>query len=117
VLDPIDGTRAFITGRPQFGTLIALLEDGIPILGLIDQPITGERWLGVAGRPTAFRGLYGQAGCRRCPTLAEAELSATSPQIFEDDMPRWENLVRQAATATPTASSPSARSTSSPKPA
>ncbi len=95
VLDPIDGTRAFITGRPQFGTLIALLEDGIPILGLIDQPITGERWLGVAGRPTAFRGLYGQAGCRRCPTLAEAELSATSPQIFEDDMPRWENLVRQ----------------------
>src|SRR3954451_6064893 len=47
VLDPIDGTRAFITGRPIFGTLIALLENGVPVLGIIDQPITGERWVGV----------------------------------------------------------------------
>ena len=95
VLDPVDGTRAFITGRPQFGTLIALLDDGVPILGVIDQPITGERWLGAAGRPTEFRGAYGRAGCRPCPTLAEAELSATSPQMFEADLPRWEHLVAQ----------------------
>ncbi len=95
VLDPIDGTRAFITGRPQFGTLIALLENGVPILGLIDQPITGERWLGVTGRPTEFRGAYGRTGTRKCPTLAQAELSVTSPQIFEDDTPSWENLSRQ----------------------
>ena len=65
VLDPIDGTRAFITGRLAFGTLIALLHDGQPVLGVIDQPITGERWIGAAGRPTVFRGPFGgRAGCR-----------------------------------------------------
>src|SRR5271156_6858606 len=46
VFDPIDGTKAFITGKPSFGTLIALLHRGEPVLGIIDQPITGERWLG-----------------------------------------------------------------------
>ena len=51
VLDPIDGTRAFLTGRPVFGTLIGLLDEEMPILGVIDQPVTGERWLGAAGRP------------------------------------------------------------------
>ena len=83
VLDPIDGTRAFITGRPVFGSLIALLDGDAPILGLIDQPITGERWIGIAGEKTRFRGAYGVAGCRPCPTLAEAELSCTSPDIFD----------------------------------
>jgi fructose-1,6-bisphosphatase/inositol monophosphatase family enzyme len=52
VLDPIDGTRAFITGRPVFGTLVALLDGERPVVGLIDQPVTGERWLGAAGRRT-----------------------------------------------------------------
>ncbi len=97
VLDPIDGTRAFITGRPQFGTLIALLDGDTPILGIIDQPITGERWIGAVGRPTQFRGAYGRAGCRPCKSLDQAELSATSPQIFEGaDVQRWQNLSRQA---------------------
>ena len=50
VLDPIDGTRAFVSGRPIFGTLIALLDGETPVLGVIDQPVTGERWIGVAGR-------------------------------------------------------------------
>jgi myo-inositol-1(or 4)-monophosphatase len=63
VLDPIDGTRAFVTGRPIFGSLLGLLHRGKPVLGIIDQPITGER-------------------CRPCPTLAEAELSSTSPDMF-----------------------------------
>ena len=84
VLDPIDGTRAFITGRPIFGCLVALLDGDIPILGMIDQPITGERWIGVVGEPTRFRGRYGRAGCRPCPSLAQAELSCTSPDIFDD---------------------------------
>ena len=44
VLDPIDGTRAFVTGRPIFGSLLGLLHRGKPVLGIIDQPITGERW-------------------------------------------------------------------------
>lgn len=94
VLDPIDGTRAFITGRPQFGTLVALLEDEVPIVGVIDQPVTGERWIGAKGRPTKFIGQFGRAGCRPCPDLAAAELSCTSPDIYGDDLPRWQTLTR-----------------------
>ncbi len=83
IVDPIDGTRAFITGRPTFGTLIALLEDGRPVLGLIDQPVTGERWIGVAGAATRFRGPFGgRPGTRPCPDLAQAELAATTPAMF-----------------------------------
>ena len=93
VLDPIDGTKAFITGRPVFGTLAALTDAGRPVLGIIDQPVTGERWIGVAGRPTVFRGPFGgTAGCRRCPALAEAELSCTGPYLLGADMPRWQRL-------------------------
>jgi myo-inositol-1(or 4)-monophosphatase len=93
VLDPIDGTKAFITGRPVFGTLVALTDAGRPVLGIIDQPVTGERWIGVAGRPTVFRGPFGgTAGCRRCPALAEAELSCTGPFLLGADMPRWQRL-------------------------
>lgn len=56
VLDPIDGTKSFMAGKPTFGVLIALLRDGVPIMGVIDQPITRERWLGVEGRPTTLNG-------------------------------------------------------------
>ncbi len=97
VLDPVDGTRAFITGRPQFGTLVALMDHGVPVLGVIDQPITGERWVGVAGSPTVFRGAYGRAGCRPCPALDQAELSCTSPEIFDADQTvRWRRLASAA---------------------
>ena len=83
VLDPVDGTRAFVTGRPVFGTLIGLLHRGRPVLGVLDQPVTGERWIGLAGEPTRFRGPFGgRPGCRPCPRLAEAELSCTSPDMF-----------------------------------
>ncbi len=83
VLDPIDGTRAFVTGRPLFGCLVGLLHRGTPVLGIIDQPVTGERWLGVAGRPTRFRApLGGVARCRPCAGVGEAELSCTSPDMF-----------------------------------
>ncbi len=92
VLDPIDGTRAFITGRPLFGTLIGLLHEGKPVLGVIDQPVTGERWLGVTGQPTVFRGAHGRSGTRPCPTLATAELSATSPELLGDALPRFARL-------------------------
>jgi histidinol phosphatase-like enzyme (inositol monophosphatase family) len=96
VLDPIDGTRAFITGRPMFGTLIALLEDDAPIVGVIDQPVTGERWIGAANVPTAFSGpLGGQVGARVCPDLSQAELSATSPGMFGTDLPRFQKLAAQ----------------------
>lgn len=82
VLDPIDGTRSFIVGRPIFGTLIALLEDGWPVLGVIDQPVIGERWLGVTGRPTLFNGKPAES--RTCRELSKALLATTSPALFTD---------------------------------
>jgi histidinol phosphatase-like enzyme (inositol monophosphatase family) len=82
VLDPIDGTRAFIAGRPVFGTLIALVDQGWPVLGVIDQPIIGERWLGVTGRTTLFNGK--PARTRICRELKGAILATTSPALFDD---------------------------------
>jgi len=70
VIDPIDGTRAFIAGKPIFGTLIALLYEGAPILGIIDQPILGERWVGAVGHETTFNGKT--CHTRLCPDLADA---------------------------------------------
>ena len=83
VLDPIDGTKAFIAGKPTFGILIALLKDGVPILGVIDQPVLGERWIGAAGRATIFNGA--PATTRSCATLDGAILNATSPDMFKDE--------------------------------
>lgn len=82
VLDPIDGTRAFIAGRPIFGTLIALVEGGWPVLGIIDQPILKERWVGVVGRGTTLNGV--PARTRRCREIGDALLATTSPALFDD---------------------------------
>ena len=65
VLDPVDGTTAFLAGRPIFGTLIALMVDGFPVLGVVDQAILGERYVGVAGQRTTFNGH--DIACRPCP--------------------------------------------------
>ena len=51
VLDPIDGTKSFISGVPLFGTLIGLLKDGVPLLGAIDQPILRQRMTGDGEQP------------------------------------------------------------------
>ena len=83
VIDPIDGTREFITGRPTFVTLIALTEDGVPVLGVIDQPVIGERWVAASGKLDFTSRLGGRPGCRRCGTLANAELSSTAPNFFD----------------------------------
>jgi histidinol phosphatase-like enzyme (inositol monophosphatase family) len=83
VLDPIDGTRAFVAGRPLFGTLIALLDAGRPVLGVIDQPIIGDRWVGAEQRPTLFNGE--PARTRACASLAEARVGTTSPQAFSPE--------------------------------
>jgi inositol-phosphate phosphatase/L-galactose 1-phosphate phosphatase/histidinol-phosphatase len=56
VLDPIDGTKSFISGSLAFGTQIALLHKDVPVAGIIDQPITQERWVGRVGHPTRFNG-------------------------------------------------------------
>jgi len=81
-LDPIDGTKSFISGVPLFGTLIALTCSKRPILGIIDQPISRERWVGAAGRPTTLNGTT--IRCRTCPALATAILFATTPDMFNE---------------------------------
>ena len=83
VLDPIDGTRSFTAGRAIFGTLIALVEGDWPVLGVIDQPIACERWVGVAGRPTLFNGR--PVRTRACPAVEAALLATTSPHLFRGD--------------------------------
>src|SRR5579863_10461774 len=81
VLDPIDGTKSFISGVPLFGTLIALAHRGRPILGIIDQPILRERWIGASGRPTTLNGAAIRV--RPCARLGAATVFATSPDMFK----------------------------------
>jgi inositol-phosphate phosphatase/L-galactose 1-phosphate phosphatase/histidinol-phosphatase len=97
VLDPIDGTKSFIAGIPLFGILIALVENGAPVLGVIDQPILRERWVGVAGQPTLRNGVAVRG--RACADLAAASLYATAPDMFGTDSPAFERL-RGAVKAT-----------------
>ncbi|MBS0538291.1 MAG: histidinol-phosphatase [Proteobacteria bacterium] len=81
VLDPIDGTKAFITGMPIFGTLIALLHKGTPVMGIIDQPIQKERWFGVDGQRSTFNGQ--PIATRACTALANAYMYSTAPEMFK----------------------------------
>jgi histidinol phosphatase-like enzyme (inositol monophosphatase family) len=80
VIDPIDGTKSFITGMPTFGTLIAFLDRGVPVASVVDHPLLGDRWVGRAGGPTLWNG----EACRTrsCERLADAVLYATSPDLF-----------------------------------
>ena len=80
VLDPIDGTKSFVTGKPLFGTLISLTHRGIPVIGIIDQPVLGERWLGIAGQGSTFNGQ--PIKTRACATLTDAWLYTTTPYLF-----------------------------------
>lgn len=80
VLDPIDGTKSFIIGRPNFGTLISLWDGDTPLLGVIDQPITKERWTGVQGQVTTFNGQPVHA--RSCPDLRQARVGSTTPRYM-----------------------------------
>lgn len=80
VLDPIDGTKAFITGLPLFGTLIGLFHRGKPVLGIIDQPILKERWLGAEGERSTLNGQ--PISVRACRDLADAYMYSTSPGMF-----------------------------------
>lgn len=80
IIDPIDGTRAFITGRHTWGTLIALCEEGVPVLGIIDQPVLRERFVGLPGS-TELVSSEGRRSLRTraCPSLATAVVSTTHP--------------------------------------
>ncbi len=93
VLDPIDGTKAFITGVTQFGTLIAASRGGVPFLGIINQPILGERWIGMKnGGPTTLNGV--PVSTRDCGGLENAVLMITHLEMLktERDRARYEDL-------------------------
>ncbi|WP_199556275.1 inositol monophosphatase family protein [Sandaracinobacteroides hominis] len=82
VIDPIDGTRGFVAGRPLYGTLIGLIEDGKPILGLISAAAAGDRWLGcTVGQPqTTLNGK--RVSARACASLGAARAASTHPSVF-----------------------------------
>ena len=85
VLDPIDGTKSFITGMPAWGSLIALTRNGEPVFGMMHQPFIRERFAGDGGA-TRYRGPAGERELhvRACATLADAMMFTTSPQLMND---------------------------------
>jgi len=80
VLDPIDGTRNFIGGYPIFTTLIALLYKGEPIVGIINQPVLQERWIGMQNEASALN--FKTISTRDCRDLASAVVATTSTDYF-----------------------------------
>jgi len=96
VIDPIDGTRAFICGIPTWGTLIALNNGAQPLIGMLDQPYLKERYLGSPDGTT----LNGEKiSCRICTDISEATLSTTDPTQFfacEEDRKAFEKVAAKA---------------------
>ena len=83
VIDPIDGTKAFITGMPIYGTLISVARDGVPFLGIIEHPFTRERWVGLDGQQTTHNGI--PVRTRPCPRLEDAIISLGSPESLSKE--------------------------------
>ncbi len=80
VIDPIDGTKSFMIGRPTFGTLIAVCDGDIPQIGIIDQPILKERWVGDCTTTT----MNGKAvKTRTCKDIHDARIGSTTPMMFD----------------------------------
>lgn len=102
VIDPIDGTRAFISGLPTWGVLIALDDGAEGRIGIIDQPYTGERFAGtVTGgdrRAALYRnGTEWPIRVRPCPGLAAATLFTTDPALFaQEELPFYREVEAQA---------------------
>ena len=95
VLDPIDGTKAFMAGLPVYGILIGLARSGCPVLGIVDQPVTGERWTGVDGDGTRYNGERVHTGA--CDRLDDALVCTTSAEYYEDeDAHAWQRIVSRS---------------------
>ncbi|WP_069095062.1 histidinol-phosphatase [Methyloligella halotolerans] len=94
VLDPIDGTRAFIMGQPLWGVLIGLAKDGAPYVGMMEQPFLGERFWAADGKAIYRRGETEKLmRTRACADLADALLGATGPYMFEEwELARFDEL-------------------------
>ena len=82
VLDPIDGTKSFVTGMPTFGSLISFLNDGLPVIGVVEMPALNERWLGVAGQQTLFNDE--ECSTSSCADISTANFYTTSIDMFSD---------------------------------
>lgn len=98
VLDPIDGTRGYVSGTPTWGVLIAVSGASGPILGVVDQPYIGERFIGGFGQAT-FEGPHGQGEMRSSGTtqLSEATLFTTFPEVgTPKDRVGFERVAAQA---------------------
>ena len=110
VLDPIDGTKSFISGLPTWGTLIGLMHHGVPVYGMMAQPFTRERYFG-DGKRSRLRTLAPTRGeapptdwatrvlrARACPELSQATVMTTSPALIKDEADRaaYGRIERQA---------------------
>jgi inositol-phosphate phosphatase/L-galactose 1-phosphate phosphatase/histidinol-phosphatase len=94
IIDPIDGTKSFITGFPLFGTLISLTYEEKPFCGLIDVPATGERWMAKPGLTLFGSRLVHTSACE---TIADARFYTTSPDMFaNEDAEVFERLSKSA---------------------
>ena len=80
-IDPIDGTKSFMTGKPTFGTVIGLLRQGAPVAGIIDMPALDERWLGIVGQASTFDGEPCHSNGNQ--QLTDAVLYATTIDMFD----------------------------------
>jgi histidinol-phosphatase len=92
VLDPIDGTRAFIAGQPLWGTLIGLERHGVPLVGVLDQPFLDERFVGTSSETLLVReGTTEKMATRACVHLGAAVICTTHPMTHfsEDERARY----------------------------
>ncbi len=95
VVDPIDGTRAFSCGNPMFGTLIAVLYENRPIIGIVDLPIMGQTWIGVEGQSTRLNNTD-IAVTSALENITQARLTTTSDHALGEDYPRFQHLAYAA---------------------
>lgn len=96
VLDPIDGTKSFITGSPLFGTLIALLHNKKPVVGVINQPFTRECWKGENGKKSLYNGQIIKT--RKCKALEDISLYSTGGRLMfekKEDLVNFEKLQKR----------------------
>ena len=96
VIDPIDGTKAFVSGIPMFTTMIGVLRRGVPVLSVIDNPVMNERWIGIENEPSMLNGANLSTSSKR--DISECSLHATSPQMFSSaEYLRWMELARSVS--------------------
>jgi fructose-1,6-bisphosphatase/inositol monophosphatase family enzyme len=95
VIDPIDGTRAFVCGRPVFGTLVGLVDGTTPVAGLIDMPMLDECYVAVGGK-TVLNGMA--ATTSKVTSLARARIASTAPEaLLPDSLAAFNQMVEGAA--------------------